>query len=80
VVPTLLASEDSPLRTHAILQQPNITTLAHLPTSQLKFIPAHKKLDKNLNLSTLRLADWPVDLIIVAIEEGQHAYLNHGHL
>jgi hypothetical protein len=56
VVLILLAWEDSPWRTHAILQHPNLTTLAHLPTNQLKFIPSHKQLDKDLNLSTLRPA------------------------
>jgi ribonuclease HI len=72
----LPAWEDSPWRTHAILQHPNLTTLAHLPANQLKFIPSHKQLDKDLNLSTLRPADWPVDLIIIANEEGRQAYLH----
>ena len=76
VVLILPAWEDSPWRTHAILQHPNLTTLAHLPANQLKFIPSHKQLDKDLNLSTLRPADWPVDLIIIANEEGRQAYLH----
>jgi hypothetical protein len=80
VVLILPAWEDSPWRTHAILQHPNLTTLAHLPANQLKFIPSHKQLDKELNLSTLRPADWPVDLIIIANEEGRQAYLHHDRL
>ncbi len=75
VVLILPAWENSPWSTHAILQHPNITTLAHLPANQLKFIPSHKQLDKDLNLSPLRPADWPVDLIIVANEERRQAYL-----
>jgi len=80
VVLILPAWEDSPWRTHAILQHPNLTTLAHLPANQLKFIPSHIQLDKDLNISTLRPAVWPVDLIIIANEEGRQAYLHHDRL
>jgi len=43
-------------------------------------MPSHKQLDKDLNLSHLRPADWPVDLIIIANEEGRQAYLHHDRL
>jgi hypothetical protein len=80
VVLILPAWEELPWRTHAILQHPNLTTLAHLPANQLKFIPSHKQLDKDLNLSTLRPANWPIDLSIIENEEGRQAYLHHDRL
>ena len=58
VVLILPAWEDSPWRTHAILQHPNLTTLAHLPANQLKFTPSHKQLYKDLNLTTLKPANF----------------------
>jgi len=70
VVMILPAWEDPPWRTLSILHHPNLTTLAHLSANQLKFIPSHKQLDKDLNLSTLKPAEGLVDLIIVANEEG----------
>jgi hypothetical protein len=80
VILILLAWEDSTWRTHALLQHPNLTTLTHLPTNQLKLISSHIKIDKDLNLFTLRLADWPVYLVIIANEEGRQTYLHHDRL
>jgi hypothetical protein len=70
VVLILPAWEDSPRRTRSILQHPNLTTLAHFPANHLTLITTHKQLYKKLKLSIRRPADWPVDLIIVANEEG----------
>ena len=72
--------ENSPWRTQSILSHPNTTILIHLQANQLKFVPTHKQLDANLDISRLRPADWPVDIVMVANEEGRQAYLHHNRL
>ncbi len=80
VVFILPAWESSPWRTHSILLHPNTTILAHLQANQLKFIPTHKQLDADLDISLLRPANWLVDIVIVANEAGRKSYLHHDSL
>jgi hypothetical protein len=57
VVFVLPAWEDSPWITQSVLTHLNTTILIHLQANQLKFIPTHKQLDNNLDISLLRPAD-----------------------
>ena len=63
---------------HTLAPQHNHTH--HLQANQLKFVPTHKQLDANLDISRLRPAEWPVDIGMVANEEGRQAYLHHNRL
>ena len=80
VVFILPAWEDLPWRIHFILHHPNLTILAHLSANQLKFFPAHKQLDNDLNIPAIKPSDWSVDLIIIANEEERQAFLHHDRL
>ena len=80
VVFILPAWEDSPWRTQSILSHPNTTILVHIQANQLKFVQTHKQLDADLDTSLLRPADWPVEVVMVANEEGRQAYLHHDRL
>ncbi len=76
----LLAWEDSPWRSQSILSHPSLSILAHLQSHQLKFVPTHKQLDADLDITQLRHVDWPVDVVMVANKEGRQAYLHHDRL
>jgi hypothetical protein len=80
VIFILPAWENSPWRTQSILSHPNTTILIHLQANQLKFVPTHKQLDAHLDISRLRPADWPVDIVMVANKAGHQAYLNQDRL
>ena len=80
VVLILPAWEDSPWRTQSILSHPNLTTLVHLPANQLKFVPTHTQLDADLDVPSLRAADWPVEIVLIANTEGYNKYLNTSRL
>ena len=56
VVLILPTWEDSPWKTLSILSHPNTTLLAHIQSNQLKFVPTHKQLDADLDISLLRPA------------------------
>jgi hypothetical protein len=80
VVFILPAWEDSPWRTQSILSHPNLPIIANLQAHQLKFVPTHKQLDADLDITRLRHADWLVDVVMVANEEGRQAYLHYDRL
>jgi hypothetical protein len=80
VIFILPAWEDTPWRTQATLSHPNLSIIAHLQAHQLKFVPTHKQLDADLDITRLRPADWPVDVVMVANAEGRQAYLHHDRL
>jgi hypothetical protein len=44
-------------------------TLVHLSPNQLKFVPANKHLNNNLNIPLLRTSDCPIDVVNAANEE-----------
>ena len=80
VVFILPAWEDSPWRTQSILSHPNTTILAHIQANQLKFVPTHKQLDADLDITLLSPATWPVDIVIIANEAGRQTYLHRDNL
>jgi hypothetical protein len=80
VVMMLPAWEDAPWRTHSILSHPNVTTLVQLKPNQLKLITANEQPETNLNITLLRAADHPIDVVVIATTEGRKAHLHLARL
>ena len=80
VVMILPAWEDSPWRANSILSHPNLTTPVQLKPNKLKFIPASEQLDTNLDMTLLREADHPTDVIVIANTERRKSYLHTVHI
>jgi hypothetical protein len=71
VVLILPVWDDTPWSSKAIRGHTNTSTLIRIPTGCMRFVPAHKKADDSS--MELTPAKWPVDLVLIANEEGRAA-------
>ena len=78
VVIMLLVWEDTPWNSATISSHGNMSTLVHIHVGHMHFVPAHRKSDNAA--SSLSLAKWPMEFVLISNEVDCEAFLNHDRI
>jgi hypothetical protein len=70
--------DDSPWTSDAIRGHTNMSTLIHIPTGHMRFVPAEKQTDEPS--LELKPAKWLVELVLIASDMGREIYLDNGKI
>jgi hypothetical protein len=70
--------DDSPWTFAVIRGHTNMSTLIHIPTGHMRFVPAEKQTDEPS--LELKPAKWPVELVLIANDMGREIYLDNDRI
>ncbi len=67
--------DDSPWTSAAIRGHTNMTTLIHIRSGHMRFVPAEKQTDEPS--MELKPGKWPVELVYITNDMGREVYLDN---